>query len=754
MTSNGFKDATTDPNTITQWWRQHPDANIGIATGKVSGLAVLDVDINVEEGKHGDKTLAALEAKHEPLPKTVKAKTGGGGVHHYFARPSADKVKSAANAFDQWLDCKADGGYVIAPPSVHPDTGLPYTWVDDHKPFKDLHPAPPPDWLACMVVSSGSPKKEPHKPHHTDIDLNLVQSALKKIPADDYDTWTKIGMALHNIGQRGLWDDWSRQSEKYNERNQEQTWRSFKADGGISIGTVFALAEQHGWMFPKRQQKASANDDVVNIPPSDPEPLRREPPPPPAFPMDALGDVLAPAATRLYEVIQSPETVCCMSVLAAAALATQGHADVIIDGRHIPLSLFLLTIADSGDRKSSTDDQALRSHRERQRQLAIDYRAELTDYEAERAAWRKAYDTALKPAGKGKERSFKAQQEAIAAALKELGPEPEPPLTPSLLTTDPTFEGVYKLLATGQPSIGLFSDEGGRFFGGHAMNKDNSLKTAASLSTLWDGKPIDRVRAGDGSSILFGRRLSLHLMLQPVVAETVFSQRILSDQGFLARCLTAWPVSNAGNQVYQAVDLMQNEAIKRYNAHLLEALEKTLPVEEDTRNQLNPRSLPLDPDAKSLWIEFHNEINRQRGDGFELHLIKAFASKIPDQVLRIAGVLTLVDDLEATTIPLGKVADSIKIADFFLSEQLRIHDMAVTDPDVILAEKLLKWCQPFAYIYPRKIYREGPNAIRDRATALRIAEILANHGWLVPVQGGAMLDGSHRRQVWEVRRLS
>ena len=69
--------------------------------------------------------------------------------------------------------------------------------------------------------------------------------------------------------------------------------------------------------------------------------------------------------------------------------------------------------------------------------------------------------------------------------------EPEPPIEPLIIVEEPTYEGLVKYLARGQPSVGLFSDEGGRFVGGNAMNRDNLLKTLAGLSSLWDAKPIN-----------------------------------------------------------------------------------------------------------------------------------------------------------------------------------------------------------------------------------------------------------------------
>lgn len=98
-----------------------------------------------------------------------------------------------------------------------------------------------------------------------------------------------------------------------------------------------------------------------------------------------------------------------------------------------------------------------------------------------------------------------SRQDAAAqrADLDDLGPEPMPPAAPELLLTDPRMEGLLKHLEIAQPSIGIFSDEGGQFLGGHGMNSDNRIKTATALSTIWGGGAINRTRAGTGPSRTF-----------------------------------------------------------------------------------------------------------------------------------------------------------------------------------------------------------------------------------------------------------
>jgi len=220
-----------------------------------------------------------------------------------------------------------------------------------------------------------------------------------------------------------------------------------------------------------------------------PEPLRRVLPPSEPYPVDALGDTLAPAAKEMHEVIQSPVAICAQSLLAGASLAVQAHANVIIDGRIYPLSEYFLTVAESGERKTATDNAALGPHERRQRDLRAEYRNSIQGYEADYATWKKVHDDIL----------FKKEDDPHQGkkdALMELGPEPVPPMNGTLTTKEPTYEGLVKALADGWPSMGIFSNEGGRFVGGHGMNQDNRLKTASGLSELWDGAPISRTRGG------------------------------------------------------------------------------------------------------------------------------------------------------------------------------------------------------------------------------------------------------------------
>jgi hypothetical protein len=152
-TARGFLDATVDPEQIKAWWGPIPDMNIGIATGAVSGIWVLDVD-----GDDGEASLRKLEAEHGALPPTIEAITGK-GRHVYFRYGTP--IKCSAGQVAPGIDVRGDGGYALTPPSIHP-SGRSYAWsVDCAREFADA-----PDWLLNLVSNGHSAKGKPLEHWH------------------------------------------------------------------------------------------------------------------------------------------------------------------------------------------------------------------------------------------------------------------------------------------------------------------------------------------------------------------------------------------------------------------------------------------------------------------------------------------------------------------------------------------------------------------------------------------------------------
>jgi len=130
---------------VDLWFERWPDANIGIVTGEISNLVVLDIDPN----HGGEASRERLERRFEPLPATIEATTGGGGHHLYFTHPGG--LIRNRTGIAQGIDLRGDGGYVVAPPSIHP-SGERYVWSPGRLP-EETALAPLPRWL--MTASGG-----------------------------------------------------------------------------------------------------------------------------------------------------------------------------------------------------------------------------------------------------------------------------------------------------------------------------------------------------------------------------------------------------------------------------------------------------------------------------------------------------------------------------------------------------------------------------------------------------------------------
>lgn len=479
-----------------------------------------------------------------------------------------------------------------------------------------------------------------------------------------------------------------------------------------------------------------------------PRPLKRQIAAEEPYPLKALGNVLGDAANAIHEKIQAPQAICAQSVLAAATLAVQGHADIELPiGQSRPISAFFMTIATTGERKSSCDAEALKPVNNKEEVLRAEYQTDVFQWQNKKEAWDRVRGEILKKQKKD------TSPDHVAAQLDALGPSPEPPLIPMLTCPEPTFEGICRYLMTGQPSIGVFSDEGGQFIGGHGMNDENRLKTAGAFCNLWDAKPVKRIRAGDGTIILPGRRVSVHLMAQPSVANVMLSNRMFEDQGLLSRFLFSSPDSTIGSRFSKPVSPESMQALQAYERKIAEILDIPLPVKEGKPNELEPRKLVFDADAARIWTGFADEVERNMAAGGRWEQIRGFANKLPEHAARLAGVLALVNDIRVQTVGRDFLYAGITLASYYAGEAQRLHEQGYVDPDIALAERLLNWLHNSwdeNLVSLPDIYQRGLNAISDKKTAMRIVAILEEHLWLVRVEGGDFVGGVRRKDVWRI----
>ncbi len=492
----------------------------------------------------------------------------------------------------------------------------------------------------------------------------------------------------------------------------------------------------------KFQPKATAEIDWSESNWKETKPLQRELERPEEFPVDAMG-VLKEPVKRAWEVIQAPLGICAFSFLAAANLAVQAHGNLKIDGRISPLSEFFVTISLSSERKSATDREALQPHREWQEQQQERYQEGKKRYEKDK----RIYDSSSKQIIDSK----KSDKEK-SADIDRLT-EPEAPLNPFLLAREPTYQGLTRLLAEGLPTIGLFNDDGGQFLGGHAMSKDHQLETAAGLCGIYDSGSFDRIRSGDGPSCHYGKRVALHLMLQPDVSSLLLANPLLKDQGLLSRCLVIRP-EPINPKRYASVDLSQEHCIQNYRRLIRDLLSMDLPVKNGTRNVLQPRAIELAADAKEQYIRFHDHIQSQLGDGNRLENIRGFAGKAHDHAARIALTFALLENPHCTNISRFDFQKGEAIVLHCLTELLRLIDVKATDEKLLKADTLLCWLwkRNKSNISLVEIYKEGPNFVRSVEPARKLMNVLYDHGYVKPSSVPVEYAGKNRAESFEIRR--
>lgn len=255
---NGLKDATTDIEEVKALWQGRQFLNVGIATGKKSGISVIDVD--------NEQALKKLKSIVSDDIQTLCVKTGR-GYHFYFAYEEGLKSK---NDLLNGIDIKSDGGYVIGAKSNHSNGNV----YEFENPLEVL--AKFPAEIKALMEESGKPppiltQSRSHLLNPSWSDKQTQEHLSYINPDCDYDTWIKIGMALHEEGKPfELWDEWSGKGDKYDGTTSFH-WNSFNKGGGVTYGTIVALAKEGGWAAQKNAEKRTKMHVVETVEKFDPE---------------------------------------------------------------------------------------------------------------------------------------------------------------------------------------------------------------------------------------------------------------------------------------------------------------------------------------------------------------------------------------------------------------------------------------------------------------------------------------------------
>ena len=447
---------------------------------------------------------------------------------------------------------------------------------------------------------------------------------------------------------------------------------------------------------------------------------------PEPYPIDALPQIILAAVEEVAAFVKAPIPMVASSALAALSLAIQPHADVRrLEKLHGPVGLFLLTIADSGERKSTCDGFFTKAIDDYEKAQAEAAKPILKDYKAAIAAWEAQRDgiiSAIKQTGKtAKPVSGKDIKTLRADLTEHQHDEPPPPRIPRLLYADATPEALAYGLAKQWPSGGVVSAEAGTVFGSHGMGKDSVMRNLALLNQLWDGRSLTIDRRTSESFTVRGARLTVALQVQePTLREFISRSGALArGSGFLARFLVAWPESTQGTRQID-LDAPDGPAtwphLDAFHRRMAAILEWPVPIDDD--GVLTPPMLTLTLRAKLAWAEHHNAIESALLSGGELTDVRDVASKSADNVARLAALFHVFSsNTSGSNIQNVEIESATRIAAWHLNESRRFFGELALPVELADASRLDTWltnhCRREKTHFVGKNYTRQHGPIRD-----------------------------------------
>lgn len=445
---------------------------------------------------------------------------------------------------------------------------------------------------------------------------------------------------------------------------------------------------------------------------------------PEPYPLDALPDTIRAAVEEVAGFVKAPIPLVASSALGALSLACQAFHDMQrADKLHGPVGLFLLTIADSGERKSTCDGfftKAILDYQDEQADLA---KPALKEYAASIAAWNAERDgvlSAVKAAGKSGKPADKLRGELVELEKRK----PEAPRIPRLLLGDETPEHLAWSLAKLWPSAGVLSSEAGIVLNSHGMGKDSVMRNLALLNVLWDGGTHSVGRRTSESFTVRGARLTVGLQIQEATLREFFARSgaLARGTGFLARFLVAWPESTQGNRPFTEAPAHWPH-LAAFHRRMTAILNQPVPIDED--GALAPAMLTFTPDAKASWIAFHDAIEVDLRSGGELYDVRDVASKTADNAARLAALFQVFEH-GAGPVGLDCFDRASGIAAWHLSESRRFFGELALPAELADAARLDGWL--IEHCRRERLHIVGKNHVRQ-------------HG---PLRDGARLDAALR----------
>lgn len=456
------------------------------------------------------------------------------------------------------------------------------------------------------------------------------------------------------------------------------------------------------------------------------------------FPLTALPVPLQAAIEEVEYATQAPLGLIAASALTAISVACHSLVSVERDeGLNGPVSLYFLTIATSGERKTSVDKFFTRAISEWEKEQTEKAKPLMAAFRAAEANWI-AVGEGIKAAIKKAASQLSPDPLATEALIQHEASRPIEPHIPSVLRMDDTPEALAVALGR-WPVAAIMSSEAGIIFGAHGMNPDSVMRNMGQLNIFWDGGHLKRDRTSTKSIDVDGMRVTVGLQVQPATLKAFLDKQgiLARGTGFLARFLMSQPESTQGTRYYRDPKPGYPE-IGKFSARCKHLL--NIPANVDTNGKLTTTYLKLKPDAKQLWTAFHDQVEDVLGSGGYLHEIQDVASKAADNAARLAACLHIFCDPNAGP-SIG--AEPMRIASsviwWYLDEALRFAREAAVPAVIRNAEKIENWLHDQAiqgkvFVTIGTLLQSGP--VRNKIERDAALDLLEEHHRIYRLNSG------------------
>lgn len=460
------------------------------------------------------------------------------------------------------------------------------------------------------------------------------------------------------------------------------------------------------------------------------------------YPIEALPERIKNAVQEVIDYSQCPISLAACSALSVLSLAAQGLVDVNRRNGELisPVSLYFLVIADSGERKTSSDKHFTNPIIEWEKAERALMKPLLDEYFAAEKSWMaeiKGVEAEIKRLARIGEPTDE-KKETLAKLMRN---KPKKPLTSRLLHTDATPEALAFNLSQAWPSAGLLSNEAGIILGGHAMKADSVMKNLALLNTLWDGGTIHVDRRNSESFTLHGARLTMGLAVQSGTLRLFFNQLkgLAKDIGFISRLLITYPKSTIGTRF---IDNSQFDFyhLPIFNQRINDLL-NIRPTLSEAGGLIVNILRPSD-EANEAWISFYNTVEHEMSHGGDMEEIRDSASKAAENVARLAALFHLFKDGVTGLISKEHMENAAKIITYHLYEKKRFDNEIALPESLVNASILDCWLikrakeNKSSIIPANDVLNSGPAALRTKQQRDSVLEILADSHRIKTIKKG------------------